>query len=153
MRVRVGIFMVLLLALAGALPSDAQMPMASVDTEDIKWGINPAIPGAKFAIIYGNPGQPGPFVVRLWFPAGHSIAAHRHPNAENVTVLWGTLYAGMGDKLDREKSKPYRAGGFFNMPADHSHFVWNKEETLIQAHGIGPTALTYVDPADDPRKK
>jgi hypothetical protein len=151
MSIQVGIFMLLLLAPAGAVPSDAQM--ASVDTEDIKWGINPAIPGAKFAVIHGNPGQPGPFVVRVWLPANFSVAAHRHPNAENVTVLWGTLYAGMADKLDRDKSKAYPAGGFVHLPGDHAHFIWSKEETLIQVHGIGPTAFTYVDPADDPRKK
>lgn len=151
MRIRVGIFMVLLLALAGTLPSDAQM--VSAEGEDIKWGANPALPGAKFGMLHGNPGQPGPFVYRVWFPANYSVAAHRHPAAENVTVLWGTLYAGMGDKLDRDKTKPFRAGGFFSMPADHTHYVWNKEETLIQVHGIGPTAITFVDPADDPRKK
>jgi len=48
----------------------------------------------------------------------------------------------MGDKLDREKSKVYRAGGYFSMPADHSHFVWTKDETLIQVHGVGPTSIT-----------
>jgi hypothetical protein len=71
MRIRVGIFMVLLLALAGALPSDAQM--VSAEGEDIKWGADPAVPGAKFG--------------------------------------------------------------------------------LIQVHGVGPTSITFVDPADDPRKK
>jgi hypothetical protein len=33
------------------------------------------------------------------------------------------------------------------------HFVWTKEDTIIQVHGVGPRAINYVDPVDDPRKK
>src|SRR5687767_2602834 len=150
MRIRITVCAALLF-FAGAAPACAQM--VSAETEDIKWGVNPVLPNAKFAVIHGNPAQPGPFVYRIWLPANGVVPAHRHPVAENVTVLWGTLYAGMGDKLDRDKSKAYRAGGYFSMPADHPHYVWTKEETLIQVHGVGPTSITFVDPADDPRKK
>ena len=27
------------------------------------------------------------------------------------------------------------------------------EETIVQVHGVGPTDITFVNPADDPRKK
>jgi hypothetical protein len=27
------------------------------------------------------------------------------------------------------------------------------QETLIQVHGVGPTDITFVNPADNPRKK
>ena len=27
------------------------------------------------------------------------------------------------------------------------------EETIIQIHGIGPAGITYINPADDPRKQ
>ena len=56
MRIRVGIFMVLLPALAGALPSHAQM--VSAEGEDIKWGANPALSRAAWAVVY-----------RVWLPA------------------------------------------------------------------------------------
>jgi len=32
-------------------------------------------------------------------------------------------------------------------------FGYTKEETVIQLHGVGPWGLTYLNPADDPRKK
>jgi hypothetical protein len=32
------------------------------------------------------------------------------------------------------------------------HFAWTNEETIVQLHGVGPWAITYVNPADDPRK-
>src|SRR6266516_2325396 len=34
-----------------------------------------------------------------------------------------------------------------------THFVVFNEETVIQVHGVGPWAINYVNPADDPRKK
>jgi len=34
-----------------------------------------------------------------------------------------------------------------------AHFAWNKEETIVQVHGVGPWGVTYVNPADDPRKQ
>jgi hypothetical protein len=33
------------------------------------------------------------------------------------------------------------------------HFGLTKGELIVQVHGIGPFAINYVNPADDPRKK
>ena len=33
------------------------------------------------------------------------------------------------------------------------HYGWSTGPTLIQIHGMGPFAITYVNPADDPRNK
>jgi hypothetical protein len=32
------------------------------------------------------------------------------------------------------------------------HFAWAEGETVLQLHGRGPWTVTYVNPADDPRK-
>ena len=37
------------------------------------------------------------------------------------------------------------------MPKGHHHFAWAKGETVVQVHGVGPWAIVYVNPADDPR--
>jgi hypothetical protein len=39
------------------------------------------------------------------------------------------------------------------MQTKMNHFAWTKEETILQVHGVGPWAVNYVNPADDPRKK
>ena len=39
------------------------------------------------------------------------------------------------------------------MQAKTTHFAWTSVETIVQVHGVGPWAVNYVNPADDPRKK
>lgn len=136
-----------------AHPAAHAAPM--VNASDLKWG--PAPPafnaGAQLAVIDGDPSQPGPFVIRVKFPAGFKVMPHWHPTDENVTVVSGTLVAGMGEKWDDGAMKTFTAGGFARMPKKTPHYVQAKEETIVQVHGTGPFMLTYVNPNDDPRKK
>jgi quercetin dioxygenase-like cupin family protein len=123
--------------------------------DQLKWGPQPpALPaGAQVAILDGDPMKPGPFVVRAKFPDGYTVPPHWHPTTENIVVLSGTLMVGMGEKLDKGSMQTLTAGGYSKMPARMNHYVIAKGETTIQIHGTGPFELTYVNPADDPRKK
>jgi quercetin dioxygenase-like cupin family protein len=122
---------------------------------DVKWGDGPpSLPaGAKAAVLEGDPAKAGLFTLRLQMPANYRIPAHWHPADEHVTVLSGTFHMGLGDKLDEAKAKPLTAGSFALMPPKTNHFAFTKAETVIQLHGMGPWGITYVNPADDPRKK
>jgi uncharacterized RmlC-like cupin family protein len=88
----------------------------------------------------------------LKMPATYKIPAHNHPTSEYVTVISGKFHIGMGDKLDEKKGVELRAGGFGEAPAHMNHYAWASEETVVQVHGQGPFAITYVNPADDPSK-
>jgi hypothetical protein len=33
------------------------------------------------------------------------------------------------------------------------HYALTQDEVIVQVHGVGPWGITYVNPADDPRKK
>jgi len=140
----------ILLALVSAAWADNHVMM---DPKELKWEDNAALPGAKVAVLEGPLDQPGPFIIRFKFPANYKVPAHWHPNIEHVTVLSGTLYMGTGDKLDMAKGHPIATGGVAIMPAKTNHFGWTTEETVVQVHGVGPWGVTFVDPADDPRKK
>jgi hypothetical protein len=125
-----------------------------VSPADLKWADVPSLPpGAKIAVIEGPPTEAVPFTFRLKFPANYKIPAHWHPAIEHVTVISGSLNLGMGDKLDEAKTKPLSVGSVAIMQPKMNHFGWTKEETVVQVHGIGPWGFTYVNPADDPRKK
>ncbi len=120
----------------------------------IKWGDAPPAlpPGARMAVISGDPTQPGPFVLRAQFPAGYRIAPHWHPTVENVTVLTGTLSLGMGEKFDQPAMTDLAAGGYVALPSGMRHYVVSKSATTLQIEGVGPFVVTYVNAADDPRK-
>lgn len=121
---------------------------------DLNWSDVPSLPpGAKIAVIEGPMTDAVPFTVRLRLPANYRIPAHWHSAVERVTVLSGAFHMGVGDKLDVQKTMPVVTGGMMILLAKTPHFGWTKEETLIQLHGTGPWGITYVNPADDPRKQ
>jgi hypothetical protein len=120
-----------------------------------KWGpAPPALPsGAQVAVVVGNPGKSGPYTMRVKVPDGYKVPPHWHPVDENVTVLKGTILIGTGEKFDLAKTQELPAGSYMRMPKKMRHFAAAKGDTIIQVHGIGPFEITYVNPADDPRKK
>ncbi len=120
----------------------------------IKWGdAPPSLPkGGKMAVLYGDPGKSGPFTVRMRAPAGYKIPAHWHSQDENLTVISGALYLGMGDKLDTKQGQALTAGGFHHLPAKAHHYAYTKAPTMIQISGDGPFDINYLDPKDDPQK-
>ncbi|MGE5537912.1 MAG: cupin domain-containing protein [Gemmatimonas sp.] len=123
------------------------------DDKAIQWQAGPPglPPGAEFAVLSGDPGSNGLYVVRAKLPAGYKIPAHSHPTTEYVTVLSGELQIGMGDKLDASSGQMLQAGGFAEAPAKMNHYAWSGAGAVIQVHGQGPFEITYVNPDDDPR--
>jgi quercetin dioxygenase-like cupin family protein len=133
---------------AGAAPAQAK-------SAGLKWMAGPpGLPsGSTFAVVSGDPGKEGTFVIRAKFPAGYAVPAHRHPADERVAVLSGRLGYGMSDKLDKAKAKTLTAGHHVVMKADMNHWVYARGRTTIQVSGKGPFQITYADPKDDPRTK
>jgi len=149
---RLALMAFVVLGASGASADDMKMP---TNGKDIKWG--PAPPffpkGAEFAVLSGDPGKDGLYVVRLKMPAGYMIPPHNHPTTENVTVVSGNFHIGMGDSLDEKKGIELTSGGYGEAPAKMNHYAWITSPTIVQVHGQGPFAITYVNPADDPRTR
>lgn len=152
-RRRTALLVVLVMTLVGGVVRAQTGPLI-VTPAELTWVDGPpTLPGTKMVIINGAPSKEGLYALQLKIPAGYKFVPHRHPVVEHATVISGTLYFGTGEKFDPEKGKALPAGSFFLVPAQTPHFAWTKEETIIQVHAIGPTGITYVNPADDPRKK
>lgn len=133
-----------------ALVQDAPILVAP---DDVKWSpAPPALPaGSSVSVVQGDPAKSGPFTMRAKLPANYKVPPHFHPDTETVTVLSGAFHVSMGDTFDASKCKAMPAGSFLALPAKNAHFVFTKEETVIQINAVGPWTLTYVNPADDPR--
>lgn len=125
-----------------------------INSKDIKWGdAPPSIPkGAKLAVLQGDPGKPGPFVIRLMLPPGLKIPPHAHSQDESLTVISGTFYFGTGDKIEMSKAHALNAGGFHALSAGDHHYAFAKAQTVVQVNGMGPFNMTYINPDDDPQK-
>ena len=141
-----------------AAPAGNAKPAAHVMVAapgDVKWGPAPAAlpPGAQAAVLDGDPGKSGLFVVRLKFPDGYHVPPHSHPTDEHLTVVSGTLMAGLGDTMKQADMHALTAGGYAKMPAGTNHYVRAKAETIVQITGTGPFQVKYVNPGDDPRTK
>ena len=83
-------------------PATSEQHVA-LNPADLKWGDAP--PGAKLAVLAGDPNKKGLFTVRLQTPAGYKVPPHTHPTAEHITVISGTFNIGTGDKFDEAAGK------------------------------------------------
>lgn len=136
-------------ATAHATPSPSQPPLRPMPPEAIRW--KAAGDGTEFAVLSGSPDlEAAPFVIRLRLADQVRVSPHWHPVDEHITVITGTFYMGMGEKLEESRAKAMPAGSYELMPKDMRHFGWAKGTTIIQIHGVGPFKTNWVDPAGKP---
>ena len=100
--------------------------------------------GVRASVLYGDPSRPGPFVLRLEYPAGYRKAPHTHPRNAYVTVLEGRYFRGYGDVFDEAKAVELTPGTFSVNPGGVSHYEWTTERAVLQVHADGPWRTTYV---------
>jgi len=110
---------------------------------EVQWTDYPSRPGVKLAMIEGDLAKPGPFLMRVKFPAGYKLAPHTHPSVEHTTVLSGALRLGYGTK-DDAPSELLTVGSVVITPANTPHFFATTEETIVQTHGVGPWGSSPV---------
>lgn len=146
----------LAVGLGGLMAASASAQQYTAVTQrGIKWQDAPSVgPGAKIAVLQGDPKSSGPFVMRLKVPPKTTIGVHTHPADENVTVLAGTLYFAPGDKLDRKAAKAFSRGSYFSIAQGKPMFAYTTDkEAILQIHGNGPWGITYLDKGGAAKKK
>ena len=104
-------------------------------------------------LLYGDPDVAGqPFVMRIRELPGTIVPPHTHPVDENITVVSGTWYFGLGETFDRAALKELPTGSYAFAPAGSSMFGYSPELSIVEVHGIGPFhirwrygAVTFAD--------
>ena len=120
-----------------------------VQTDAMEWKDYPGLPGVKFVVLAGNPGQTGLYVIRAKFAPHTMSRPHWHPEARYVTVLKGTWWAGTGEAFDPGTTTPIHAGGFAVHSPGKVHYDGAKdEEVIVQISGMGPSGTNVVNPHD-----
>lgn len=114
--------------------------------QDIQWVRN-AAGTSEQAILFGDPTQPGPYVIRIkWLP-GNFSRPHFHNGDRFFTVVSGTWWVGTGDTFDPDSTVPIPAGSYVLHKAGQLHYDGAKnEEAVIQVTGFGPLTTTPAKP-------
>ena len=141
------------LVLAGAVALLAGSASQTGAKPALNWGPGPpSLPkGAKLAVVSGNPNLPGPFAIRLRFPAGYEVPPHSHPTDEHVTVVDGVVSLGMGSVVHRSDMKVLGKGKSIVAPANMAHYASTTQGATLLIRANGPFQVTYVNPRHDPR--
>ena len=102
------------------------------------------------AVVFGEPTEPGPYVIRIKVPSGLKVMPHRHPEDRVYTVISGVFYIGVGEEFDNEKLEAYPPGAVIVLPGGTPHFHWAKSGPYIsQVSAIGPLGVELVNPSND----
>ena len=129
----------------------AQDNMKAVKADEIVWQDDTTSKGVQYANLLGDPSKAELIVTRVKLPPNFKIPLHTHSWSEVITGLSGAL--GNADS-DTDKGEVLKAGSVLAMPANHPHRIWSTDqETIFQFSYTGPFDMTFVNPADDPRKK
>ena len=144
----------ILLGLALLAGSGFGQEMKMIKAEDLVWKEHPVFKGAQTVILVGDPTKAETIVQRTKFPPHYRVPPHTHPYAEVVTVLSGNYWNSFGQSFDKSKGIELHPGSVFVLPAGHAHYTWTEDtEVIVQVNFTGPGGVTFINPADDPRKK
>ena len=134
--------------LAGDLRAQAE------HTAALQWSQVPAIlpPGARIAVVSGDPTVAGPTTVELIMPGGYRMPPHSHPVDEFVEVKEGTLLVGIGDQMDPRKTMRAEVGDTGTAPAGAHHYTIAEGTTRVRVTFMGPYTITYVHASQAPRR-
>ena len=145
-------YLMMPLSLAGMLSigSAAELNPAAVIyklPDQIPWSA-PDARGVQNAVVVGDPGKPGFYVVfTKWLKGNHFSRPHFHPNDRYITVLQGTWWVGSGPKFDPDNgTTPMPAGSFVTHFGKQVHWDGAKDEdAVLMIMGEGPATSTAAE--------
>jgi quercetin dioxygenase-like cupin family protein len=148
---------VLALALAaagpGVVPAQAALAQQSADPA-LHWIVPPLLPpGARLAVVSGDPTAPVETTMLVSMPDGYRLPPHYHPGFEHVEVKQGTVLAGMGDRIDPTHTRALTVGDSATAPAGMHHWSIAKGPTLLSVTFMGPYTITYLRAEDAPQRR
>lgn len=105
----------------------------------------PGLEGLTAAILYGNPDEPGPYVIRVRFDKEVRSPPHSHNQDRFITVIEGTWHFGIGTSGRCEGTKPLPAGSFAFHPKGELHYDGScGEPVTVEIRGQGPVSTDFI---------
>jgi quercetin dioxygenase-like cupin family protein len=150
-----------LLLLAPEAMAGGDLQPARIAAEEVPWPAgSPRVEGTAMraglqtVVVAGDAKGNGLYTMMFNLPANTKIPPHSHPDVRSCFVLSGTWYFAYGETRDEALLKTLPAGSHYTEPAGMNHFAETRDEPVIaECTAIGPTGTTFVNPADDPRRR
>ena len=99
----------------------------------------------EIAVLLGDPRKSGRYATRSKWPINLINPPHQHPEDEEITVISGTWYFGLGMTMDPAKAIALPPGSFVFVPAKTWHFFFTKTDPVeVEFHGTGPRENIYA---------
>lgn len=95
-------------------------------------------PGARFAVISGDPSEALPFTIRIDLPPGSVLFLRQRPQEQSLVVLHGVLELGSGDASHAGVMHALPSGSFLVLPGDTSRIASTRHGAIVQISGTGP---------------
>jgi quercetin dioxygenase-like cupin family protein len=142
-----------LVAAGAAIAAHADDPNSAfvyLQAADVPYEADPEIPGLGRAVLSGDPGKPGVYVIRLRIPPGHTFPPHFHDQDRYITVISGVWAFGKGDLGKCEDTTPLSAGAYVMHPKGAIHYDGScgDEFVEVQIIGQGPVKTTSLGGAN-----
>lgn len=133
-----------------ALNNESNSRFVHLQAVDVPYEANPDIPGLRYAVLSGNPGEAGIYVLRLEIPPGLTFPPHHHDQDRYVTVISGVWAFGTGYSGKCEDTIPLTAGAYVMHPKGAVHFdgTCGEESVEVQIIGRGPVKTTWIEGAE-----
>lgn len=127
---------------SGAANAQAAKTPAVWPSADIKWVDNPAVSGAKIAVLWGDP-KTGAYGALKKLPAGKTLALHTHSQDQKVLCISGTIVM----TLEGAAGKELAAGSYAFIPGGAKHTASCKTgaECTYFEEQPGPSDINFVD--------
>jgi len=150
MSLRCSVLSVLALVLTWTPVSAVELNPAAVTyklPDQIEWKTAKEFAGLETAVLAGDPGKTGLYVVMVkWLAGNHFSRPHFHPHDRFITVLKGTWWVGSGAKFDTDATVPLPAGSFVTHYGQQVHYDGAKQEdAVLLIVGEGPGTTTPAE--------
>lgn len=111
---------------------------------DIKWSDNPAIPGARITVLWGDP-KTGAYGSIKKIPGGNKLALHTHTHDQRIVTISGAIVVA----IDGASPKEMGPGSYAFIPAGVKHTADCKAgaECSYFEEQPGASDIKFVDAA------
>lgn len=136
---------VMIAAATVAVAADNAPTIVAAGTEHWTAAPGPGGRGVMQAVLFGSPTKSGFYVTRIKEPPNYRILPHTHPNRQDITVLSGTYYFGLGRTFNKNAMTAYGAGSFVSVPAGVAHYAMaGSSGAVLQEDGMAPNVNQMI---------